>query len=501
MRKGIGYIFIVCILATVGVVGLQIFWIRNFYKLNEEQFAHQANMAFEDAVKKEFSVRNDTIEAALFQFLMDTTEISITSEVNQKTGEMMYLVRNMHDLNDAYSFSQKDFNFPIISQLDSNKAKVAKVAAKIDREEDLDHHIIFYRTQNLGRFLHGRSEVFSFDTSRLRPILQAELRHRNIQVPFVFSMRDSDNTLNDNSFPDSLTAKYAVITKALPTFRNTKDNNFVRAFFLSPSNHLIQRSAGVLVASILLLLVVAFSFYFLVQVIRHQKQLSVVKNDFINHITHEFKTPIATVYSAVQALDDFDLVKDPLKTKKYLKISKNELERLSELVTKILHISLYERTDFRLDYEYVDIDELVRKVIEMHQESIPYKDCISYISQTVCSFAHVDRVHFYNSVSNLVDNAVKYSVGKPAITITLTQIDKWLVLSVKDEGRGIATEHQQLIFNSFFRVPEKDGNTTKGFGLGLNYTKQIVERHGGWCKVESKIGKGSTFQIAIPFGA
>ncbi|MGB4772588.1 MAG: HAMP domain-containing sensor histidine kinase [Chitinophagaceae bacterium] len=500
MRKGIGYIFIVCILATVGVVCLQIFWLRNFYKLNEEQFVHQANMAFEDAVKKEFSIRNDTIEAELFRFLMDTTEIRITSEVNQKSGEMMYLVTNVHDSKDAYSFSQKDLNFPIVSQLDSNKAKVAKVAAKLDREEDLDHHIIFYRTQNLGRFLHGKADMFSFDTSRLRPILQAELRQRYIQESFVFSLKDSDNTLNGNAFPDSLTSKYPVITKALPTFKNTKGSNFVRAYFLSPSNYLIRRTAGVLTGSVMLLLSVGFAFYYLIYIIRRQKKLSLIKNDFINHITHEFKTPIATVYGAVQALDDFDLAKDTQKAKKYLQISKTELERLSDLVTKVLHISLHERPNFRLDYENVVISELIQEVIAVHQQSISNGSYIKYTNDVGSSIAHVDRMHMYNSINNLIDNAVKYSLGEPRITITLEQMEKWLVLSVKDEGRGIAIEHQHLVFNSFYRVPETSDQVTKGFGLGLNYTKQIIEKHGGWCKVESELGKGATFQIAIPRG-
>jgi two-component system, OmpR family, phosphate regulon sensor histidine kinase PhoR len=501
MRKGISYILILCTAATLGLVCLQLYWLRNYYKLSEAQFTHQVNMAFEDAVKKEFSSRNDVIEEALFQFLMDTSEIRITSEVNTKTGVMMYWVTNVRDAKDTYSFSKKGFDFPITSQLDSNKARVARVAARTDREEDLDHHIIFYRTQNVGRFLSDKTDVFNFDTSRLRPILLEELRGKNIKEAFVFSLRDSDNTLNVNTFPDSLTQKYPVITKALPTFKNTKDQNFVRAYFLPPSDYLIRRTMGVLIGSILLLLIVAFAFYYLIRIIRQQKKLSLIKNDFINHITHEFKTPIATVYGAVQALDDFDLAKDTSKAKKYLRISKVELERLSELVTKVLHISLYEQPSFRLDYEKVDIDALMREVMLVHQQAVPSSSCISYTNNASASIARVDRLHIYNSISNLVDNAIKYSSEVPKITITLDQQENWLILSVKDEGRGIANEHQHLIFNSFYRVPEKSGSVTKGFGLGLNYTKQIIDRHGGWCKVESELGRGSLFQIAIPVGA
>lgn len=491
-------VFIICLLVTVGVIGLQGFWLRNFYRLNKDRFEKEVNLALEDAVKKEFTNRNDSIERLIYRFMMDTAEIIITSKRNLESGEQMYQVAHAKNLADYFSFSRKELDFPITSQQDSNKAKVALAAARLEREDDLDHHIIFYRTQNLGGFLQNKKDHFDFDTARCRFFLYETLQQRGIHEQFVFALKDEDNTLNRNYFPDRLIEKYPVITKAFPTYNNKKGENYVRALFPPPNAYLFSRTINLVAGSAVLLLIVSLSFFYLIKIITREKKLSAIKNDFINHITHEFKTPIATIYSAVQALDEFNMVEDPVKTKKYLRISKTELERLSDLVTKVLHISLYEQPNFQIRREEIDLDKMVNEVIQVHIQATGGKAVISYTNQAPLATIKGDAAHLYNGISNLVDNAIKFSSDSTPVEISLFESGKWLVLSVKDSGRGIKEEHLEFIFDKFYRVPQNAHTTVKGFGLGLSYLKEVIEKHKGWCRVESEYGKGSIFTFGLP---
>ncbi|HYC29350.1 MAG TPA: hypothetical protein VEB42_11045, partial [Chitinophagaceae bacterium] len=244
MQKGVRLLLMVCLLVTLGIICLQVFWLNNLYTLNKDRFEKDINLAVEDAIKKELTARNDRIERLLFNFMMDTSEIRITSKFNPKDGKQMYQALNVKDPNDDHWFSHKQLHAPILSQTDPYKEKVAMTLARSLREEDLDRHIIFYRTQNIGNYLADKTEELSFDTAKLRPFLKQSLQERNISEHFVFSLTDADNTLNRNHFPDSLTKLYPVISKAFPTYRNKAGENYVRAYFLSPSNYLFSRSIG-----------------------------------------------------------------------------------------------------------------------------------------------------------------------------------------------------------------------------------------------------------------
>lgn len=497
MQKGIRFVFAICLFVTLGIVCLQAFWLNNFYVLTKDRLEKEVNLAFEDAIKKEFTKRNDSIERLLFRFMMDTSKIRLTSRRNSKDGRQMYQVINAQYPKDSFSFSRKEMDFPLLSGQDSNRSKVASAAARLDREQDLDHHIIFYRTQNIGRYLTGKAGELAFDTARLRPFLKEALQQRDITEAFVFTVKDEDNTLNRNTFSDSLTSHYPVITKAFPTFKNKMGENYVRACFPSPSGYVFSKSIGLLAGSALLLIIVSIAFAYLIRIIRKEKKLSAIKNDFVNHITHEFKTPIATVYSAVQALDTFNMGSDPVKAKRYLTISKTELERLSDLVTKVLHISLYERPDFEMKKEVVDIDQIIGELLPVYQEAGGIAVAVTYIKDSGSVQVRGDKTHLYNAINNLIDNAIKYAGANPHIQIRLFQEQRYLVVSVKDNGPGILQEHQQFIFDKFYRIPQQNA-AIKGFGLGLSYLKDVLEKHKGWHRVESKIGQGSTFFIGLP---
>ena len=494
MKKELQFLFIVCTVAMIGIVVFQAFWLKNYYQLSRERFQREANLAFEDAVRREFEVRNDTLENLLYLYLSDTNKTSITSTPDNE-GKPRYVISDVTDSKHNWEFGYSEFKFPISSNSDTNRLKVARVAAKLYREEDLDRHIIYYKPQNLGKYIGAKADSLNFDTTRLRPILKQYLGKRDITERFVFNVTSEGNAFNQSKFPDSLTARYDFITKSFPTYRNETDYHYVQAMFPTISGYLVAKNKFLLSGSIILILVVAISFYGLLRVIKRQKKLSEIKNDFINNITHEFKTPIATVYSAVEALDDFNVVENPEKARKYLRTSKKELERLSNLVTKILNTSLYENARQEFKTERVNIDSIINEIIQIHKANTGDELKFIYNNSSSSSVVSGDKTHIYNSVHNVIDNAIKYSKDNAEITIQLFNKDAYLVISIEDNGIGIRKEEVPFVFDKFYRAP---ASGVKGYGLGLSYTKAIVESHKGWCKVDSEFGTGSKFIIGLP---
>ena len=476
---------------------LQLTWLSNYYKLNKERFAKDVDLAFEDAIKKEFSLRCDTLEQLLYNYVSDTNTTRITSHWNKELNRHIYNISNRRDTLDRTSLSHKDLIQPILTPGDSIAKKVAGIYAKMYRSEDLDRHIIFYNTQDIGKYIGSKAEEYNFDTARLRPVFVQYLAARNIHESFRFYLRDNDSMFNQTVFPDSIRKQYPVISKSFPTYNNITGENYVRAMFKQPGKYLFRRMISVLAGSFVLLLIVAFSLYYLINVIRREKRLSAIKNDFINNISHELKTPVATISAAVEAMESFNTTNDPVKTKRYLDISKNEVQRLGDMVNKILNISLYEKQAFDIKPELINADEMIDRLIKNYMVSSTKKIEFSYHNTTGLPEIKADRLHCYNAVNNLIDNAIKYSDQEVKIDIALYRENDFTVLSVRDNGPGISQQHLPHLFDKFYRVPSGNLYKVKGYGLGLSYVKSIMEKHSGWCTAESRLGAGSVFKLGF----
>jgi two-component system phosphate regulon sensor histidine kinase PhoR len=365
------------------------------------------------------------------------------------------------------------------------------------RSEDLENHIVYYHTQNLGKYAVDNIQKYSFDTARLRPVLTQYLAERQIKVPFRFYVRNSDSTLNQSRFKPQLTQQYPIITKAYPTYKQDSDEQFVRTMFTNPFTYIISQMGIVLAGSIFLIGVVSFSLFFLLRTLYREKKLSAIKNDFISNFTHEFKTPIATVSAAIEALTGFDVLDDSEKTQRYLRHSKNELDRLATLVDKVLNISLYETQRFDIRPETLNVDEILRTILNDSAFVGTKNVHFNYLNNTGVTTICADKIYFHHTISNVIDNAIKYSDKQADIQIVCTLNPGYFVITVRDKGVGIGSQHLPYIFEKFYRVPSKQ-HQNKGHGLGLSYVKSIVEKHSGWCKMESEFGKGSTIYLAWP---
>ena len=259
---------------------------------------------------------------------------------------------------------------------------------------------------------------------------------------------------------------------------------------------ILRKMAGVIAASLVLFLILAFSFWFLIHTMLKQKSLEEMKSDFTNNITHELKTPVAVAYAANDALLNFDAGNDPEKRREYLEISQGQLEKLEGMIEQILSMSMESRKTFELRRETIELEPLLQKLSEQHRLSAG-KPCDIHIDVEKGLVLDADRFHLSNILSNLIDNAIKYSGSSVRIDITAKATDEGTEIRVRDNGIGIAPDKQKHIFEKFYRVPTGNVHDVKGYGLGLYYAKTMVEKHGGTITVTSTPGKGSDFVLSL----
>ena len=272
-----------------------------------------------------------------------------------------------------------------------------------------------------------------------------------------------------------------------------------QAVFENPTGFLLKKISLQILFSLFLIAFTSVTFLFLYRNLVAQRKLTEMKNDFISNITHELKTPLATVSVAVEALRSFGGIQNPERTKEYLDISASELQRLSLLVDKVLKLSLFENRELELKKEMIDLRQLTEEVLntmklqfDTHHAKVEFDVEGNYF--TILA----DRLHITSVIFNLLDNALKYSNENPEINIRLQHHTDTIVLQVEDKGIGIAHDFRSKIFDKFFRVPTGNHHNIKGYGLGLSYVSHVVKRHNGTISVESEPGKGSTFTVKLP---
>ncbi|MBS1682176.1 MAG: GHKL domain-containing protein [Bacteroidetes bacterium] len=290
-----------------------------------------------------------------------------------------------------------------------------------------------------------------------------------------------------------------IVTEPFPFFQR---GSFYVARFSEITFFLLKKLLPQLLFSMFLTLLTGTAFYLMYRSILSNQRLLEIKNDFISNMTHELKTPIATVSVALESLKDFNALGDEQRTKEYIDIARHELNRLSILTDKVLKTAVFESNGLAFNTERIQLDEIVRNVLdsmklvfEKHQRKVMLKTEGNNFE------LNGNADHLTNVVYNLLDNALKYSSAGSDVEIELRTSDTEINLSVRDHGVGIAPEHQKRIFEKFYRVPTGDVANVKGHGLGLSYVDSVVKRHRGEVKVESELGRGTAFIITLPKSA
>ncbi|HTJ48370.1 MAG TPA: ATP-binding protein [Cyclobacteriaceae bacterium] len=336
------------------------------------------------------------------------------------------------------------------------------------------------------------------DASLLEFLLRTEFEKRNIQADFEYGIFDcsSEHMVYGNYVPASATRQKIVKQSSLPKWAN--GGYYFGVQFPNREAQLINQMGIWSFSSVVLLLVIIF-FAYTLWVILKQKRLSEIQKDFINNMTHEFKTPISTIALSAEVLKDPQIIHQPERLLNYTNIIEKENLRLKQHVERVLQMARLDKEDIGLKREQIDIHTVIAEAAKCASHALDEKGG-NIITQLKASHSIIngDKLHLVSMLHNLLDNAIKYCAVKPEITINTFDTGKNLVVEIRDNGIGISQENQRRVFQKFYRVPTGNVHDVKGFGLGLSYVKTIAESHGGTISLTSVLNQGCTFKIEFP---
>jgi len=513
------------------LIGVQIYWISSTIRLTEKHFDQDVIEAMNDVV---YRLEKSTTAAKLtqkFNFRKQAVRWLSTPDSIQAGGAHVSK-ESQRDRNGFVITHNNNYNVRILEELttDSNGIITGKISNSYLAHDTMPKSDfgtgIKFEGKNADsidkkmQFLMHRSDVMNdifdelvsinvyhdynprLDTAQIDSIVTKALSDKNIHLPFKFAI------LNSTSDTVIIASKTGIDSKFLqsPYKVNLSPKNvFIQSRFLSlyfpvKNNYTLNSVEVTLLSSILLIILIIAAFYFTISTIIKQKKLSEIKNDFINNMTHEFKTPISTISLAGEVLSDKTIEKSPESIEKYLKIIKDENKRLAGLVENVLQAAVLDKGKLKFKIQECDLHQIITDVIQSLTLQIQNKGGVittELKAQRYSLFA--DRMHLGNIIYNLIDNALKYSKEAPEIKISTESNAQGISISVKDNGIGIRKEDQKKIFETFYRVPTGNIHNVKGFGLGLSYVKAVVEKHNGHVEVQSEPGEGSTFLVYLPF--
>ena len=454
-------------LTILGITGFQLYWLKQAYEREERTLEIRTNMTFRETVH--------TLQAQKIK--LDKIEPDSIETLERRTGE------------------------PLLLKLRSDEKVAGMVDVIRQRIKDAD------RPQRRLVIKEGTPDTTrqAVDIKSRRRIMQFLYDMESLQDSIKVKEIDSAYAIQLNQ--QSINVPFAVHRLQKATDKEERVYNEVTLGFNNPTTYqlqisntvpyLLQRISVPILLSVFLVAFTIVSFSLLYRNLLRQQRLADIKNEFISNITHELKTPIATVSVAIEALRSFSASMDAQKTKEYLDISANELQRLSLLVDKVLKLSMFENREVELKYEPLDMQALVAEVTaSMRLQAEKHQAVIEVTTEGDTTF-NGDRLHLVSVIFNLVDNALKYSNGTPKIKININGSGSQMLVRFADNGIGVPAEYQDKIFEKFFRVPTGNLHNAKGYGLGLSYVAHVIAKHKGTINVTCE-GVGSAFIISLP---
>lgn len=515
-------------LALTGLIGIQLYWVINAINIKEGQFEKDVNAALHRVVdrleKGEALEKLQSHQAGRFLFfendsfkgswenLADTSFEYFAMKDVQKQGDKIEI--RITEEQEGKRTTKTIIKNPAMGDTITEEELYEpglKLVPDTTKERQAIESGMKSRLANksafVGDIVKSLIQVNLFekmeeriDKKLLDSLLSEELKNAGIAAEYDFAVFSGDENLLFASGEESLD-KLRVSGLQVRLFPNDiiENAHSLRIYFPNRKTYLLKAMWVMLLISVLLIAAIIFTFSYTVTAIIRQKKLAEIKNDFINNMTHELKTPISTISLACEALKDPGMNRNEKLLSRYINMIEDENKRLGTMVQNVLQSAVWDKGDFELKKQEFDIHRLIKEVAEKTEIFVREKQgAITLDLQASKSALSADKVHLTNVIFNLLDNAIKYTPARPQITISTANSESGIILSVRDNGIGISREDQKKIFEKLYRVPTGNIHDVKGFGLGLNYVKTIVEKHGGTVSVESEIGKGSTFRIILP---
>lgn len=329
----------------------------------------------------------------------------------------------------------------------------------------------------------------TLEYSKIDSLIDNQLNQKSIKISYVINHSQADTLLHGTKINDG--NNKLLITHSKSTYLKPKEA--FKLLYKNPFSEALKRSSVGILISFLLSAAVISSLFYLLKIIKHQKQIAEMKNDLISNITHEFKTPIATISVALESIKNFNALDDKEKTKSYLDMSENQLVKLNIMVEKLLETATLDSDNLNLQKGEINIVNLINSQVEKHGLNT-YKT-IAFNSDIDSILLNVDAFHFDNAISNIIDNAIKY--GGDTITIKIKVLSKAVQINISDNGNSLSKTNKDRIFEKFYRIPKGNTHDIKGFGIGLYYTKKVIEKHDGTINLNLSNGL-TTFNISLP---
>ncbi|WP_185212952.1 sensor histidine kinase [Sphingobacterium mizutaii] len=333
----------------------------------------------------------------------------------------------------------------------------------------------------------------TIDSLQIR--LEKSLRERDMYSPFILQISNLPNEEERNK--EFYHQRYKE-SKSRPIVIDQSENLYLEVDYINPTVYLLKQIGWQLFFSLILIIALIGTFWTLLVTIRKQNQLAKMRKAFVNNMTHELKTPVSTVMAAIESIQRYGAKDDKERMNRYLSISRQELEHLSDMIERVLQVDVAETNGVLLEKTWFDLDNLIDESME-NAKLFAKKEVDIQKTITGDSFQiFADQAHIKNVINNLLDNAIKYAGDQVKINIALSENGDRYTLSIQDNGIGIPKAYQKGVFDLFFRVPSGNIHNVKGFGLGLAYVKQIVQQHQGTIDLSSEEAVGSTFVIDLP---
>lgn len=514
-------IFVMSI-ALIGIVLVQAFWIQTTLDNKEEQFSLNINQALK-SVSEQVQNRELRDYLAVYQKLVDSIG---SPKESQLTAVFKYVDRN-ENTNQTFIYShgilEEDYNISAklfeSKSVDSNSIleyKKIKTTTIIDDafDREMMNMSSIERLQRVERLsLMDKAKYASvfMELAALKPIhrritnielellLQRELNDREIAIPFQYRVFNGDFATKVGS--DNYSNLEGLKKYRSPLFVNEIGDSDFELVIAFPERKLYLRSSltNLILLSLLFTLTIIVTFSSTIYHFLKQKKVSEIKSDFINNMTHEFKTPIATIKLALDAINNDKIKNDLTKREKYLKMIRDENERMNSQVENVLRISQLEKKENIINKSICDIHDIIKKAISHLSLLLEERNVdVSMKLLAINSKLELSKENFFNVFVNILENAIKYSSKNPRIIIESTDIKGYLLIKINDNGIGMDSDVKDKIFEKFYRETKGNIHNVKGHGLGLSYVKKILDLHDGTIYVDSNVGVGSTFSISLP---
>lgn len=499
--------------AFFGLLYLQIAYFRTSITLRSEQFDQAINRSlYQISRNLELDQTKKYLDEAFLEEQKRQANYSIPSKLQKETITQKHQVKmtipDGSELNIEYSASstvQRQIPKPVFQS--PNKSGTNAISKTFFDMHEEQKKRYLYERENLNdvitKILNTSSNVpieerINFKT--LESSIRNEIKHNGIEMPFQYEIVDKNDKSIYKQARFSDENKGAVYSQVLFPNDPPEKLTYLKVYFPTKDDFLVTEVTS-LVPAILFTFILLVTFIIIIFITFRQKRLSEMKNDFMNNMTHELKTPVSTISLAAQMLKDGSITKSPEVFKHISGVINDETERLSFQVEKVLQMSLFEKQRATLKLKELDANDIVVSVANTFQLKVEkFGGNLDIDLQATESSINADKMHFTNVLFNLLDNAVKYRKEDLALEL---MIRTWnnnnkLYISIEDNGIGIKKEYVKKIFERFYRVSTGNRHDVKGFGLGLAYVKKIIEDHKGTIKAESDLGKGTKFIICLP---